>query len=66
MLDNHVGVAHTRWATHGPPSDVNSHPHVSDPSHAFVVVHNGIVTNCDALRASLVRPKAARPPFHLR
>ena len=48
-----VSIAHTRWATHGPPSVVNCHPLKSDPKAEFTVVHNGIVTNAAALRLVL-------------
>ncbi|KAF9233946.1 nucleophile aminohydrolase, partial [Melanogaster broomeanus] len=40
-----VAIAHTCWATHGPPSTINCHPHRSGPSDEFIVVHNGIITN---------------------
>ncbi|MDR1345479.1 MAG: glutamine--fructose-6-phosphate transaminase (isomerizing) [Bacteroidales bacterium] len=53
-VSSHLGIAHTRWATHGEPNDKNAHPHLSE-NGKLALIHNGIVENYLVLRKELVR-----------
>ena len=54
ITEGNIGIGHTRWATHGVPNDVNSHPHLSN-SGDLAIIHNGIIENYEPLKKELIK-----------